>query len=138
MKNKRVVTAFIRHRGKILILRRSNKVGSYQGRWAGISGYLEEPSPLDQVLKEIYEETALTAAQVQLFNAGAPFEVVDHELATCWLVHPFLFDTEVPQKIKLDWEHVALQWVEPHMLKELPTVPGLADAYERCLLPGHA
>ena len=48
-----VVTAFLRARGKILIVRRSRKVGTYQGRWSGISGYLEDPTPHAQVLREI-------------------------------------------------------------------------------------
>lgn len=138
LRQKKVVTSFIRHRGKLLLLRRSSKVRTYQGRWAGISGYLEESTPLAQALKEIYEETGLDEKDVQLFNAGAPFEVIDHEMDISWMVHPFLFDTDAPEKIKLDWEHVALQWVKPHMLKQLPTVPMLAEAYKRCLQTGHA
>lgn len=38
----KVVTVFLRRGGRILILKRSRKVGSYQGRWAGISGFIEE------------------------------------------------------------------------------------------------
>ena len=135
-KVKKVVTSFIRNRGRILLLRRSKKVGSYQGKWAGVSGYLEEGNPLAQALKEIHEETGLCSQDVELVNSGPPLEVVDLELATCWLVHPFLFDTSVPEKIRLDWEHVELQWVKPEMLKRLPTVPKLADAYENCFKKG--
>ena len=133
LKQKKVVTSFIRHQGKILLLRRSEKVGSYKGRWAGVSGYLEESSPLAQALKELYEETGLTESQVELVKSGRPLEVPDRELGICWLVHPFLFETAVPEKIRLDWEHVEMQWVEPVLLQQLPTVPKLAEAYEHCI-----
>ena len=61
-----VVTAFLRHAGKILLVRRSGKVGSYQGCWSAISGYLEDSTPLAQAQREIAEETGLTAADIQL------------------------------------------------------------------------
>ena len=64
VKFKKVVTSFIRHRGKILVLRRSEKVGTYKGKWAGVSGYLEDPTPLAQALREINEETGLTGSEV--------------------------------------------------------------------------
>jgi len=131
-KLKKVVTSFIRHRGKILLLRRSEKVGTYKGKWAGVSGYLEEPTPLAQALREINEETGLTSSQVTLVSSGKPMEVPDRKLGFCWLVHPFLFETGEPEKIRLDWEHVEMKWVEPAALRQLPTVPRLAEAYERC------
>ena len=53
-----VATSFLTYRGKILVLKRSGKVGSYQGAWAGVSGYVEEDEqPLDTALKEVEEET---------------------------------------------------------------------------------
>ncbi|ELK44964.1 translation initiation factor aIF-2B subunit alpha, partial [Haloferax sp. BAB-2207] len=36
-----VVTVFLRHDGRVLLTRRSDAVGTYQGRWAGVSGYVE-------------------------------------------------------------------------------------------------
>jgi len=42
MEEKHVVTSFLEYDNKILILRRSQAVGTYQGKWAGVSGYIEE------------------------------------------------------------------------------------------------
>jgi len=132
-KFKKVVTSFIRYRGKILLLRRSEKVGTYKGKWAGVSGYLEEHTPLAQALKEINEETGLTGSQLTLVSSGRPLEVPDRKLGFSWLVHPFLFETGEPEGIRLDWEHVEMMWVEPALLRQLPTVPKLAETYEQCL-----
>ena len=38
---KHVVTCFLECQGSILLLKRSQQVGSFKGRWAGVSGYVE-------------------------------------------------------------------------------------------------
>ena len=123
-----VVTAFLRHQGKVLLVRRSAGVGSYQGRWSAISGYLEGPDPLRQALREIREETGLDPALLRLRARAEPLAVPAPELGTCWLVHPFLFDVEDPAGIRLDWENTELRWVAPSELVGMPTVPALAEA----------
>lgn len=133
LERREVVTAFLRREGKVLLLRRSHRVGSYQGLWAGVSGYLEDPTPLAQALREIREETGLEKKQMKLVKAGQPLEVPAPEMGVCWVVHPFLFDIEGDASIRLDWENMELRWVEPGKLKEYSTVPALVEALESCL-----
>jgi 8-oxo-dGTP pyrophosphatase MutT (NUDIX family) len=123
-----VVTAFLRHDGRILLLRRSRRVGSYQGRWAGVSGYLEDPTPLQQALREVREETGLQDNDVRLVSAGKPLEVPAPELGKLWVVHPFLFDITDPEAIRLDWENIEARWVLSGEVAALPGVPALAEA----------
>ena len=113
-------------------MRRSGRVGSYRGRWSAISGYLEDPTPLAQARREIREETGLSEQTVHLVRAGAPLEVPDTKLDTCWVVHPFLFEIDDPQQVSLDWENLELRWVDPAEIADLPTVPQLAEALQRC------
>nr|HID59640.1 NUDIX pyrophosphatase [Desulfobacterales bacterium] len=126
---KDVVTVFLSRRNKILILRRSEKVGTYRGSWAGISGYLEK-SPIEQAYTEILEETGLTAQDVILIKEGDPVLVLDRENQRAWRVHPFLFAAKYPEKIRLDWENVEMRWVRPDELKYFNTVPDLDRALE--------
>ena len=128
-----VVTAFLRARGKILIVRRSRKVGTYQGRWSGISGYLEDPTPYAQVLREIREETGLDTDHVHLVVECEALEIPAPEHHTCWVVHPFLFDIDNPDAVRLDWENTELAWITPDELTDLATVPALDAALARCL-----
>ena len=130
MKRRDVVTAFLRHGDRILLVRRSARVGTYQGRWSGISGYLEDRTPLEQALREIREETGLRQG-VHLVRAAEPMEVPDPGLDICWVVHPFLFDIEEPGQIRLDWENRELRWMAPGEIAELPTVPALAEAFDK-------
>jgi 8-oxo-dGTP diphosphatase len=127
-----VVTAFLRHQGRLLLVRRSGEVGTYRGRWSAISGYLEQ-GPLAQALTEIREETGLDSEQVHLIAQGAPMEITDPELGVRWTVHPFLFDIDDPDRVRLDWENLEMRWVAPAELAHYQTVPGLAEAYRRCV-----
>jgi translation initiation factor 2B subunit (eIF-2B alpha/beta/delta family) len=122
-----VVTCFLRHRTAILLGRRSDAVGTYVGRWAGVSGYVEgDPADAERdARREIREETGRTDAT--LVRAGDPVEVVDGDRS--WTVHPFLF--EVPDReITPNEEIAAHEWVSPPAILERPTVPSLWDAYD--------
>lgn len=130
---KEVVTAFLRYKNRILLVCRSKRVGSYQGRWSGISGYLEELEPQAQVMLEIREETGLADTEVRFVCYGHPLEVPAPEMGICWIVHPFLFDIEDPDAIRLNWENLEHRWVLPEELEKYTTVPALGDALQRVL-----
>lgn len=130
MEEKHVVTCFLEHGRKILILRRSSKVGTYRRSWAGVSGYLET-NDIDQAYAEISEETELYKKDLKLVKKGAPLEVIDKNLNRKWIVYPFLFHVKAPDKIKIDWEHTEARWIKPSELKKYETVPGLAKALAR-------
>ena len=94
---------------------------------------MESDSPLEQVRREIREETGLSDGQFHLVCEAPTLEVPDIETQTCWMVHPFLFDVEEVGVIHLDWESSELRWVTPGQLDRYPTVPALADALAACL-----
>ncbi len=132
LEEKHVVTCFLEHGGKILILRRSSRVGTYRRSWAGVSGYMET-NDIDQAFTEISEETELYKKDLKLIKKGEPLEVIDKSLNRKWIVHPFLFHVKAPEKIKTDWEHTESRWIKPAELKKYETVPGLAKALARVI-----
>ena len=132
MDERHVVTCFLEHEGKIMILRRSQRVGTYRGKWAGVSGYIEEgKKPVEQAWVEIKEETVLDSGDVELVGEGLPLEVVDAELGRKWIVHPFRFRVLKPEKIRIDWEHTEAKWIAPEDIDKHETVPKLLEAWER-------
>lgn len=131
MNETHVVTCFLEYDGKILLLQRSDRVGSYTARWAGISGYIEPGAePLGQAYQEIAEEASLSPNQLQLAKAGETLEVPDENLGKKWVVHPFRFKVQNPDLVKIDWEHNQYKWINPEEIKEHVTVPGLYAAWE--------
>jgi nicotinamide-nucleotide amidase len=127
-----VVTCFLESGKRILLLRRSAKVGTYQGQWAGVSGYIERNAD-EQALVEIQEETGLNSEDVALVSRGAPIEVIDNKLKVKWMVHPFLFHVNNPIKIKIDWEHRESKWIAPEEIDNYSTVPKLKEALDEVL-----
>ena len=127
---KQVVTCFLESENEILILRRSEQVGSYQGRWAGISGYIEKTAD-EQALTEIAEETGLGAEDLELIKRGEPLLIEDEPLGVKWLVHPYLFHIKDRGKITIDWEHEEIRWIDPKAIKSYQTVPQLKETLAR-------
>lgn len=121
VKEKHVVTSIVRNRGKILLLRRSAKVGSYRGQWAGVSGYIERGEDDETSAKrELAEE--IGNGGVKLTRRLDPQRFRDSDVV--WCVHPFLFDV-TSRDVCIDWEHDSYEWVSPEDVGRYPTVPGL-------------
>ena len=134
-----MVTCFLLRRSpggdEVLLLRRSQQVGTYRGRWAGVSGYLEEADPLAQAYREMEEEAGLARDEVTLLRAGEPLVVLDAEADRRWIVHPFLFEVRPDAQVRVDWEHTEARWVRPEEVSAFETVPQLAEALMRVYPP---
>ncbi len=128
---KYIVTSFLRYHGKILLFQRSSEVGTYQGRWAGCSGYLEgKEDPLDRAIIEIQEETQLSKDQVTLIKKGELIEIIDEKMGITWVINPFLFEITT-NRITIDWEHKTYKWINPDDLRTFLIVPGLIEVYNK-------
>jgi len=118
---KHVVTSIVRNRGKILLLKRSPRVGSYRGQWAGVSGFIE-PGEDDEssARRELDEEIGNGMTRLVRRLPTQRFR----DSSIIWCVHPFLFDVG-DRKVHIDWEHDSFEWVSPKDVGRYPTVPGL-------------
>ena len=114
----------------MLILHRSQQVGSYRGRWAGVSGYIETTAD-EQALVEIEEETSLGREDLKLIKKGKPLPIKDEGLGIKWVVHPYLFHIKDRNKIKIDWEHKETRWIQPKDIDNYQTVPMLKETLAR-------
>lgn len=126
-----VVTCFLRYNDRFLILKRSDKVKTHQGKWAGVSGYIEPGETDEQTAeKEIQEETGLTLADVELVRKGEPIHVQDG--TRVWVVHPFLYEAKT-NNITIDWEHTEFRWIAPSELEDYDFVVFLDHALRAVL-----
>jgi 8-oxo-dGTP diphosphatase len=135
-----VVTCFVMrsHAGDdaILLAQRSQRVRTYRGAWAGISGYVEPGvTPLDQVYTELQEEAGLARDDVELVRTGDPVVFRDEALGQNWVVHPFLFRLIRPEHLRRDWEATQFQWYAPSAIETLATVPRLTEALSHVYPP---
>jgi 8-oxo-dGTP pyrophosphatase MutT (NUDIX family) len=133
MRTAEIVTSFLEHEGKILILRRSDRVRTYRRLWAGVSGSMEpSEKPLEAAMREITEETGLARDEFTLVKEGGRLTTVDRELGVEWNIRVFLFSVKTP-RIRTDWEHTEFAWIEPGELPGYETVPKLEESLRRVL-----
>ena len=121
-----VVSCILQKGNKILLLQRSQKVGTYKGMWGGITGFVDEDeTPLQTAYKEIFEETGIKDNQIKLKLVLKPISFTDiyRGKQYDWVVHPFVFELLVSQNIRCDWEHEQYRWVDPLELDKFNTVP---------------
>jgi len=70
MRSTRIVTSFITDNDKFLLLKRSNKVKTMKGLWAGISGVIEkDEDPISRAKIEIYEEIGIPEDKIKFLKA---------------------------------------------------------------------
>lgn len=126
-----VVTVIAKKGDKVLILKRSGKVSTYAGKWAGVSGGLQPgEEPLEAARREMKEETGLSLGQKEIAVRGEPIYARDNEML--WEIHPFLVEIQ-EESIALDWEHDEYQWVSPGEIGNYQTVPKLEKVIESLL-----
>lgn len=126
MRSTKIVTSFIKDNEKLLILKRSDKVKTMRGLWAGISGIIEKnEEPLKRARIEIFEEVGITEDKITLVKSAEKMKIhspqyENHE----WEIFPFLFEAKTPT-IKLNWENSEYKWINVDELESYETVPSL-------------
>lgn len=125
---KNITTSVITLDGKILILKRSDNVGTYKGRWACVSGYVEKgETPDETAIREISEELSLERQDYEFVRKAEVLYARDKE--TMWAIHPFLFEVK-SGSIKLDWEHIQFKWISLEDIGDYTAVPKLKKTIE--------
>ncbi|MDH4123031.1 MAG: DUF126 domain-containing protein [Thermoplasmata archaeon] len=118
-----VITVIMRNGEDILLLKRSDKVGTFKGHWSGVSGGISEgEEPVDAAVREISEETSKKIDKSDFSIEGRIMFARDD--TTLWKIHPYLLDVD-DRSIQLDWEHDEFRWTKPSELQNFKTVPKL-------------
>jgi ADP-ribose pyrophosphatase YjhB (NUDIX family) len=129
-----VITIFVRYGSKILLLRRSDRVSTYRGKWNTVAGYLDELKPLkEKILEELREEIGIDEKLISSIEVGEFFEFKDREIGRRWIVTPALVELIEKPNIKLNWEHSEYRWIEPNEMDRFDTVPNLDTGLKRIL-----
>ena len=129
-----VITIFVKFKEKILILKRSDKIGTYKNKWNVVAGYLDELRPVkDKVLDEIKEELGINKNNISDIHFGIPYKFIDNEINRIWIIHPVLVKLKNKPSIRLNWEHNQYKWIKPEELESFDIVPKLNESLRRIL-----
>ncbi len=124
------------NKDKILLLKRSKKVLTYEGKWNSVAGYLDELKPIqEKVVEEIEEELGIKKNKISSIFLGESYEFKDNEIKKTWIVLPVLVELKNEPEIKLDREHTEYKWIEPEELENFDIVPNLIKSLKRVVKP---
>jgi isopentenyldiphosphate isomerase len=130
-----VMTVFVKYKTKILLLKRSEKVGTYQSKWNTVAGYLDELKPIKKkILEELKEELGIKQNKIRSIHFGKAYNSVDRKINKTWLIHPVLVELKEKPKIKLNWEHTEYQWLKPKETEKFDTVPKFDKSLKNAFL----
>lgn len=104
---RKVVSSALISDGKVLLLKRPDRVWSFPGKWSLVAGKIEnEESPEDAAVREIMEETQIKVGKP---DVSVP-PVYVREKDVIWEVFPFLFKVDDPEPI-LNEENEEFMWM---------------------------
>ena len=132
MHKTKIVTTFLTNSGKILLLKRSEKVKTMKNLWAGISGIIEgNEEPIKRAQIEIYEEVGIKKSNITLIKEGDIILIESPQYTNHqWEVYPFLFSCD-NREVKLNWENSESTWIDLNELNDFTTVPSLDKVLTR-------
>lgn len=129
-----VITCFVECEGNLLLLKRSDRVGTYQGKWNSVAGYIDEIVPLrEKILEELREELGIQEDDLLEIRIARPYRSFDGAIRKTWIIVPCLARLKVLPPISLDWEHTDYRWILPEEMKDYPTVPDLDRSLKKAL-----
>jgi len=115
---------------KILLLKRSDKVGFHPDFWYGIGGFLDDEKPTQVAKKEAFEELGIESKYLRLVKIGKPFHQINKKIDRHWFVYPVLIKSR-KTKIKLNWEHTDYRWIKAGAFNKFKTVSVLKMGLKR-------
>lgn len=129
-----VVTIIVKYKDEILLLKRSDKVWTYKGKWQAVAGYLDEARPLkEKVLEELREEIGVLENNIKKIKYGKMFEFHDKDIGKTWIVNPVLAELKEKPQIKIDFEHTEYRWIKPEEIEKFDIVPNLKESMKGVL-----
>lgn len=122
----RVVTSLLQNeKGQVLLLKQPGTVRTYEGKWGGISGRLEDRDPVAQAYEVV--EAALGLRREDLSPVGKGAVAYAREGGQGFVIHAYLFRTSRGD-LRAAKGYSELAWVDPLQRAQYPAVAGLDRA----------
>jgi 8-oxo-dGTP diphosphatase len=115
------VICFVEYKDKILLLKRSEEVGSMRGMWDNAGGYYDELITPEEIgHKELLEEAGITLEHITEMKEGT---IIEFEHNNKSYIYCLYYCTVSRESIILDYEHTDHMWVLPKDIENYDTVP---------------
>jgi 8-oxo-dGTP pyrophosphatase MutT (NUDIX family) len=124
-----VITVFVEFEEKILLMKRSRKVGTYKGKWMAISGYYDSINSMEEkILEELTEETGITTTNIKSITYYNSYTIRDVHLRKEWIIYDAVIRLKQLPQISINWEHTEYVWINPKKSLSMDIVPTLSKS----------
>jgi len=119
-----IVSVSLWYEDKLLLLKRSDKVGNYKGYWNVVAGYYDDfsKSPQQKGIEEAKEEVGLEEKNILKIQVGKYHKLIDDKIDKTFYVFPIKISLFLQSQIKLDWEHTEYRWIDSKELNKFQIV----------------
>ena len=125
-----VINCVVKHKDKILIVKRGMGLRLYPGLWNGIGGFLDDHKSLEEkVYEELREELGVKKSDIVSIHLGQIFDADDPQTKKTWVIHPVLVKVKT-DKITLDWEADEYRWITFNEIQSLTLTPGFQEVLD--------
>jgi ADP-ribose pyrophosphatase YjhB (NUDIX family) len=131
-----VINCVLLHKGKILLVQRSEELNFYPGYWNGISGFLDDQRSIEEKVRgELHEEVGIEETEILSIRFGNIFHQEEPKYKKTWIVHPVLVEVNT-DRVSLDWEATKYRWLTLVEAKNLKLLPGFDTVLQGLFLNG--
>jgi 8-oxo-dGTP diphosphatase len=129
-----VMTVFVMHRGKLLLLKRSGKVANYKGKWHVVGGYIDSLEPIeDKAVGELREETGILEKDIASIDVKGVYTYTDGAIKKKWITQVVVVELKAVPEIRIDWEHTEYRWIFPDELESYDVIYNLPELMKKAL-----
>ncbi len=129
-----VVNCVVRCGEMVLLTRRGEDVIAYPNTVNGISGFIDEIKPLEDVVyQELSEEVGLERTDVKEVKIFSEIIQTDNELNREWRVYPALAIVDKEFAPKINWENKEAVWMTIEAAKSQELMPGFREVLETAI-----
>lgn len=129
-----VVNCVVRCGDMVLMTRRGEEVIAYPNTINGISGFIDEIKPLEEVVyQELSEEVGLSKEAVKDLKIFPKIVQADNELDREWHVYPALANVDEMFEPKINWENKEAEWMTIERAKSQKLMWGFREVLDTVL-----
>jgi len=126
-----IINCVLKHKGKFLVIKRSEILRWYPGRWNGVSGFLDDKKSIkEKITEEINEELGLKKTSIKSIKLKEIFLQDEPKYQKTWIVIPVLVEVNTSE-VKLNFENAEYKWATESEIKKLKFVPGFDEVLRR-------
>ena len=129
-----VVNCSVVYEDEVLLAYRSKDVVAYPETWNGISGFIDELKPLEEIVRqELHEEMNIGTSDIERIVVRSKIIQIDADINREWHVFPALVVLKRKPELTTNWENKTAKWVRQDDVLGLDLMPGFAESYKNAL-----